>query len=231
MYSPTLGRFMQTDPIGYSDGMNQLAYVGNDPLNFNDPTGLAKVCVIPPGSRIRKCILVDGDGDGDADEDDISGADKIALGRAFRGFILGTRHKDITGFAKPASGQGSENSRNWAYIIGQFAGAVFSDAGYDWSKVKGIWVGYKKDEPAAWSDGSRIALNTKFSFWKKNASDAARLILHESLHTNYSYWGASNAPWRLYWNHSWLDGKAKGLLKEGGLGGDGCIAYMVFKKC
>jgi len=41
-YDPKIGRFISEDPIPFVDGPNPYTYVGNDPVNFRDPLGLAK---------------------------------------------------------------------------------------------------------------------------------------------------------------------------------------------
>lgn len=40
MYHPGLGRFLQTDPIGYEDGVNWYGYCWNNAVNYTDSTGL-----------------------------------------------------------------------------------------------------------------------------------------------------------------------------------------------
>src|SRR3546814_20096516 len=40
IYSPPLGRFMQTAPIGYRAGMKRYNYVGSDPVKSNDSSGM-----------------------------------------------------------------------------------------------------------------------------------------------------------------------------------------------
>jgi len=54
IYSPTLGRFLQTDPIGYADGMNWYNYVGGDPVNGRDPLGMCQQSQID-GQNTGEC--------------------------------------------------------------------------------------------------------------------------------------------------------------------------------
>ena len=47
-YMPGIGRFLQKDPSGETDGPNLYAYVGNDPINTLDPTGMDSYVVARP---------------------------------------------------------------------------------------------------------------------------------------------------------------------------------------
>lgn len=53
MYAPGLGRFMQTDPIKYADGLNWYNYTKSDPVNHFDPTGLETLAQCIAKARIH----------------------------------------------------------------------------------------------------------------------------------------------------------------------------------
>ncbi|TDF34394.1 hypothetical protein EYS14_24775 [Alteromonadaceae bacterium M269] len=58
VYSPELGRFLQTDPAGYEDGLNMYAYVKGDAINANDPTGKVANFLIKFGADVALEIAI-----------------------------------------------------------------------------------------------------------------------------------------------------------------------------
>ena len=62
-YHPTLGRWLQRDPLGYVDGMSLYEYVGSAPISDTDALGLAKVLTKSAGKKkkevVHSAIVVD----------------------------------------------------------------------------------------------------------------------------------------------------------------------------
>jgi uncharacterized protein RhaS with RHS repeats len=56
---PASGRFISSDPVGLTGGLNTYAYVNDSPLNYIDPMGLAaSVCVRPLNPRVLGSVLM-----------------------------------------------------------------------------------------------------------------------------------------------------------------------------
>ena len=66
-YSPNLGRFCQTDPVGYAVDVNGYTYGDNSPTNNTDPSGMSQEpvtfnCITDPDCTTYGAKKVDGNG-------------------------------------------------------------------------------------------------------------------------------------------------------------------------
>jgi len=62
-YDPYTGRYITSDPIGLTGGLNTYAYVNNNPLTFVDPLGLLNpgnaACALGPNPVCIGSVVVD----------------------------------------------------------------------------------------------------------------------------------------------------------------------------
>jgi uncharacterized protein RhaS with RHS repeats len=252
IYSPTLGRFLQTDPIGLGGGMNLYAYVGNDPMSYSDPTGLGRVCVTAAatGTRIpqEKCVDVDGNRNGSSQDNDLSATQAKKIARSYGDYIqkVGERSTsghvpDLAPYQKPIGGTGTAQAKNKISIISQFWGHVMSHYSTGsrerkaWNKIGRINVNDQPadDEPGPAHlslDGRTLTFTgrsftgrTHLSPYIESYSDLMRVLIHE--------WGHGFPELNYPQTHDILDRMARNLLHTWGLDGEGCLRTSGFEGC
>ena len=119
-YDADLGRFLQVDPVGYADQWNLYAYVGNNPLNATDPSGMQSIDMVGVEHYLRAIAIVESDGVSYAEaSQSVNRVDQKQYPVILGGSLA------ITGLASGAAGVASSGPLVGGTIaMGEFGGSV-----------------------------------------------------------------------------------------------------------
>ncbi|MEO7177647.1 MAG: RHS repeat-associated core domain-containing protein, partial [Allosphingosinicella sp.] len=195
IYSPALGRFLQPDPIRYSGGMNIYAYVGTDPVNFADPSGLCETWEHREyfgATHIGTCVANGpgdsggGSGSGGSGSSGSGGGGGSSGGNVIGGPIAGQPCTNCISQSDPGAQAsikyygGYYDSGVWVSTNESFFSLFWSSiknaSGLDWLVAFGLSAGLGEEDHATTSDAISTEIEIAVTVSKLERDAAVALI-------------------------------------------------------